>query len=137
MKQVLNEELITTLCEYIEEGVPTAYACDIIHLSENTYRNWYEQGQSDSEENKDTIYSKLYESVRESYAQFIRTSKKTITRGLPGWQGTAWWLERTNNKFMPKQEVTAGEDGKVTVVLGGKIREIKKAPDDIKYINNK
>jgi hypothetical protein len=27
---------------------------------------------------------------------------------------------------MPKQEITAGDDGKVTVVLGGKVKEVKK-----------
>ena len=37
----------------------------------------------------------------------------------------AWWLERTRPQYMPKQEITAGDDGKVTVVIGGKVREIK------------
>ena len=50
-----------------------------------------------------------------------------ITLGLLPFrqQGAAWVLERTRHDFMPKQEITAGEDGKVTVVLGGKIKDVK------------
>ena len=55
---------------------------------------------------------------------------KDIKSGRPGWQGQSWWLERTRQDFMPKQEITAGDDGKVTVVLGGKIKEIKQNYND-------
>ena len=53
-----------------------------------------------------------------------------IGSGRPGWQGKAWILERVNQKYMPKQEITAGDDGKVTVVLGGKVKSVRNSTAD-------
>ena len=121
----LNEELIKKICEVIQEGLPIKYACDLLVITQKSYENWYNQGKSDVDEDKDTIYADFFLSIKNAQATYIYEANKDIKSGRPGWQGAAWWLERTRQDFMPKQEFVA-EEGKVQVVLGGKIKEIKK-----------
>lgn len=122
----LTEELISKMADEIAEGTPICYVCDLFSVTEQSYFNWMERGQQDFENDEETIYSAFFDSIKKSYARFIIESKKRIKQGTPGWQGTAWWLERTNAKFMPKQQIQADDDGKVTVVIGGKEKNVKK-----------
>ena len=126
MATKLTDELIEQMANEIADGLPINYACDLLGISDTSYYNWMKQGEIEFNEDKDTIYSKFFGTIKKSYARFIKDAKKTIQSGKPGWQGTAWWLERTNSKFMPKQQIQADDDGKVTVVIGGKVKETKK-----------
>lgn len=122
---LLTEDLIEKMSAEIADGLPICYACDLFSVTEQSYFNWMEQGKHDFENNIDSIYATFFDSIKKSCAQFIVDAKKRIKSGIQGWQGTAWWLERTNNKFMPKQQIQADDDGKVNVIIGGKIKDIK------------
>lgn len=123
---ILNQELIDKMAAEIADGLPIVYACDLFSVTEQSYYNWMNQGKLDFESGNDTIYATFFDTIKKSCAQYIVDAKKRIHSGVQGWQGTAWWLERTNPKFMPKQQIQADDDGKVTVVIGGKEKNVKK-----------
>lgn len=123
---VLNDELIEKMCEKVRKGLTIDTVCDLFYVHETSYYGWMERGKEDiTNEQHDTIYAKFFYEIKKARAQFEDDSNDFITYGKPGWQGRAWWLERTNKKFMPKQQIQADEDGKVTVVIGGKEKKTK------------
>lgn len=124
----LNEELIAKMYDEIAEGLPVSYTCDLFGISQVSFSNWMIQGKKDSEEeNEDSIYYAFFVAIKKAQAIFVKKIGQEIRKGEQGWQGKAWWLERTRQDFMPKQQIQADDEGKVTVVIGGKP----------KYDNNK
>lgn len=121
----LTDELLEKFCEVVRDGLPICYCCDLLEIHETTYESWMNQGNEDVKAEIDSIYATFYRSIKKSYAQWIQISTNRIKQGTPGWQGTAWLLERTNSKYMPKQQIQADEDGKVNVIIGGKTKDIK------------
>lgn len=121
----LTQEIINQMCELVQEGIPTCYVCDYAGIHETTYYEWMKIGEDDALNEKESIYATFWKAIKKSCAQFIIDSTRRIKQGTPGWQGTAWILERTNQKYMPKQQITPDEDGKVNVIIGGKIKDIK------------
>lgn len=121
----LDEELIELFSQKVRKGLSFATVCDLLEIHQTTYEAWNNQGEDDDKAGIDSLYATFSRAIKKAYAQFLEDSNDFITYGKPGWQGRAWWLERTNSKFMPKQQVTADEDGKVTVVIGGKEKKIK------------
>ena len=122
----LNEELITKMAAEIAEGLPKCYTCDLFGVIESTFDLWMEKGFEDLQNEVDSLYSSLWTAIKNAHAKHISDSMKRIKKGEPGWKGTAWWLERTNVKFMPKQQIQADDDGKVNVIIGGKVKDIKR-----------
>lgn len=123
---LLNEDLIEKMSAEIADGLPKCYTCDLFGVIESTFDYWMEKGFEDYKEGIDSLYSTLWTAIKNAYARHIQESKKRIQAGAPGWQGTAWWLERTNQKFMPRQAIQPDEDGKVNVIIGGKVKDIIK-----------
>lgn len=103
---ILNEELIKNIMIEVEDGLPLNYACDLFGISAPNLTNWMKQGQSDFENERETIHAQFFKSYKKSYAKFIRDCKKRIKSGESGWQGTAWWLERTNKQFIINNDNT-------------------------------
>ena len=122
---ILNEELINQMAAEIADGLPKCYTCDLFGVIESTFDGWMERGLQDYRDEIDSIYSTLWTAIKKAHAQHINECKKKIKSGIQGWQGTAWWLERTNPFFMPKQQIQADDDGKVNVIIGGKVKDIK------------
>lgn len=118
----LNEELIENLCNELREGLPITYACDLFMVTARSFSNWMEQGKQDLDNDIESIYTQFFLKIKKSQAEYIHNANADIRSGRPGWQGAAWWLERTRSDFMPKQQIQADEDGKVTVVIGGKVK---------------
>ena len=118
----ITEELIAQFAHEIEEGLTVEYACDLLYVPQSTYHKWMERGEEDEWLGVESDYRAFMEAIKNAYAKFIKASRDRIRQGANGWQGTAWWLERTNARFMPKQQIQADEDGKVTVVIGGKAK---------------
>ena len=122
----LSSELIKQMAAEVSEGTPICYVCDLFGVIEATYHNWMKQGQDDYNNGIETLQAELFFEIKKSCATHIVEARKIIKSGKPGWQGTAWWLERTNNMFMPKQQITPDEDGKVIVQIGGKVKDVIK-----------
>ena len=124
----LNDELAEAFAQEIREGLPIQYACDLLKVGRGLYTRWMELGQAEAESeepDQENPYFRFYVAIKKAYAEFLKEAKNTIRSGRNGWQGTAWWLERTNKDFMPKQQIQADDDGKVTVVIGGKPKDMK------------
>jgi len=100
----LNNELIDALATEIEDGLPFNYACDLCEVSRSIFDEWMKQGLSDLENNVKSLHARFFVSIKKAYAKFIRDSKRKIRNGETGWQGTAWWLERTNKEFQLNAE---------------------------------
>lgn len=122
----LNEELIIKIGEKLAKGLSMTTTCDLLGITDMSISNWMKQGEKDFNEETDSLFSNLFYTIKKARAEFEEFANERIVNGVIGWQGTAWWLERTRPQYMPKQEITAGDDGKVTVVLGGKVKEVKK-----------
>ena len=123
---LITDELIEIFAREIEEGMPIQYACDLLGISHMSYLNWTKRGEEDYDAGNETVYAAFFAATKKSYARFIKKSRDLIRSGTKGWQGVCWWLERTNPMFMPKQQIQADDEGKVTVVIGGK----QKKPDN-------
>ena len=104
MNRRLDDDLIKEFCEHIEDGLPIMYCCDLCSILNQSFNNWMRQGLTDIEVEKDTVHARLFTAVKKSYARFIKASKKKIYNGDPGWQGAAWWLERTNKNFIANSD---------------------------------
>lgn len=100
----LNEELINKFAEEIEDGLPLIYTCDLFGISWQTFNNWMKQGESDRDHEVNSLTSKFFRSIKKAYAKFIKKTKQKIYNGELGWQGSAWWLERTNKNFVLNTE---------------------------------
>jgi len=125
----LNDEMIENFAKEIEEGLPIQYTCDLMGITHISYLNWMKKGEAEytayeTGEGELTLYAAFFTAIKKAYAKFVRESRNRIRSGASGWQGAAWWLERTNQVFMPKQQIQADEDGKVTVVIGGKQKNV-------------
>ena len=129
----LNEELIKNMYEVIKEGLPVRYACDLLYITQPSFDNWMNKGEEDiKQEIYDSLHAQFFITIKNAQATYVYEANKDIKSGRPGWQGAAWWLERTRQDFMPKQMIQADEDGKVTVVIGGKPKKTNKDDDNNK-----
>lgn len=122
----LNEELIQQMAALCKDGLPIIYCCDNLGITKMSHSNWMKQGEMDFEAEIDSLFCSYFYTIKKAQSEFVHESLLDIRSGRPGWQGVAWALERTRQDFMPRQEIKAGDDGKVQVVLGGKLKEIKK-----------
>lgn len=122
----LTEELIANIYDELSEGTPVKYVCDYFGINDTTYYGWLKQGEEDDKSDVESLYAAFYNSIKKACAAYVISARKKVQAGAPGWQGTAWWLERTKNDFMPKQQIQADEDGKVIVNIGGKVKDVVK-----------
>lgn len=122
---ILDRQTIDGFSAEVREGLPLIYVCDIMRIPRSNYVQWMEAGQADENAGRESVYREFSTAVKQAYAEFVKDTKAVIRKGQPGWQGTAWWLERTNRDFMPKQQIQADDDGRVTVVIGGKAKDVK------------
>lgn len=125
----LNDELISKMAIKISEGLPIPYTCGLFGVVEHSFYNWMKQGEEDFKNEVESLYSSFFHAIKKAQSEYVDNAGRDIRSGRNGWQGAAWWLERTRQDFMPKQEIKAGDDGRVTVVLGGKVKDIRK--DDL------
>jgi len=124
----LTEELIDTMASKLRKGLPISSCCDLLGITDMSHSNWMRQGEEDYKANIDSLFADYFYTIKKSRAEFEEAALEDIRSGRPGWQGCAWVLERTNQKYMPKQEVVA-EEGKVNVIIGGKVKEVKRSDD--------
>ena len=130
----LSGELIESICAEIRDGLPITYSCDLFGITKMSFSNWMRRGEADYEaEDYESLYAQFFYGIKKAQAEYVKSAKKEIRSGRVGWQGEAWWLERTRHDFMPKQAIeTNSEDGRVTVVLGGKVKSVSKEEAEAK-----
>lgn len=122
----LNDDVINALATEIEDGMPFKYACDLCEITHKLFDEWLKQGQADAEDQADTIYAKFFLSIKKAYGRFVKDSKRRIRNGESGWQGTAWWLERTNKEFQMNTENTQVTEN---IIVNTKMKSLRKDKD--------
>lgn len=98
-KAKLNDELIENMKVEVENGLPFNYVCDLFQVHHHSFGAWMKQGETDFDQEIDTIYAKFYCEIKKSYARYIRHTMNRIKKGEEKWQSLCWWLERTNKEF--------------------------------------
>ena len=98
-QSILNDKLIENMVVEVEDGLPFSYTCDLFSVSHQRFGEWMKQGENDFLNDIESIYAKLYNEMKKAYAKYIRHAKIRIKKGESGWQGEAWFLERTNKEF--------------------------------------
>lgn len=127
----LSDQLIYDMVLKIKTGLPVKYVCDMFGITKMSHDNWMEKGEADFNNEVDSIYAQYFYQIKKAHAEYIEMALNTMMQLPKNWTAIAWWLERTDKSFMPKQQIeTNTDDGKVTVVLGGKIKDFKKEKDD-------
>lgn len=121
----LNEELIELMHSKLKKGLPISSCCDLLMITQPSHNNWVRQGEQDLADGIDSLFAQYFLMIKKGRAEFEESALEDIRNGKPGWQGAAWVLERTNNKYMPRQEFDAGPDAKVNVIIGGKVKDLK------------
>ena len=88
----ISEEILADILKYIDGGNKVQHACAAAGTTRQTFENWETKA----------------EQGKEPYVSFLGTIKKArakakcelvmeIGQGVPGWQGKAWVLERTDS----------------------------------------
>lgn len=121
----LNEELISLMASKLKKGLPVSSCCDLLGITQPSYNNWMRQGEEDAANDIDSLFCAFFLAIKKARAEFEESALEDIRLGNRGWQGAAWILERTSSRYVPKQEIDAGPDGKVNVIIGGKVKEVK------------
>lgn len=120
----LNEELINRFYEELSEGLPVRYCCGLLGITEAIFSIWMRDGEDDFVNERETLKSEFFKTIKKAQAEYVREAHKRIKKGEQGWQGQAWWLERTRQDFMPKYE--SQDIGKEKVVVKFDVPKSKK-----------
>ncbi len=103
----LNEGVIKTVVNLLQEGCYAKVAAETVGINEKTYYDWINKGERDLEGNKETIYSKFCKSIKEARANGECILFKTliqIAKEKRDWTGLAWALERMYPQRYSKHE---------------------------------
>lgn len=107
----LTPEVLKTICDGIEEGLPQKYAAARAGVGESTFYHWLKLGR----EAKSGKYREFLESIKLAEAECIRVNTMFIqVAAKDSWQAAAWLLERRFPKDYARTEKLehSGLDGK-------------------------
>jgi hypothetical protein len=92
----LNEDVIEKTKKFLVAGNYANVVVQYLGIDESTYYRWMQKGKVDIENNKDTIYSKFFKTVKESEAEAEMINIQRIQKASQDgtWQAAAWYLER-------------------------------------------
>lgn len=114
----LTPEIQKEIGNYILAGSPLKFAAEASGITERTFYNWLEQGETA----KSGMYKEFYDYIKECKAKSVQLHLKLITKSANdgNWQASAWILERRffehfgrRDKIDMKAEVDAKITGKL------------------------
>jgi hypothetical protein len=84
-------EIIERIAEAINFGLTNEEVCELVGIEAHTLVNWYKD-------------SEFFSATKRAAATRLVKRLKRIERGEPGWQGTAWIVERLmSNRHSPPE----------------------------------
>jgi hypothetical protein len=96
----LTPEVIDALCSAALEGLPRAVMAMRAGVCKMTFHNWLSAAEADdpSDLHREFLYR-----LEKAEAEYAAARMERIHGGEPGWQGSAWGLERgpLRNYFAP------------------------------------
>jgi hypothetical protein len=91
----LTKELQEELCKHLRSGCYQNIACDLVGISEETFRNWRKWGR-----NGDPRYKDFFEAIKKASAHPFDVALSAIFGAIDkgDWKAAAWFLERRRPK---------------------------------------
>ncbi len=86
----LTPELATALCQLVKDGLPMVRAAEHEGIHYSTFKRWQTR--------KGEPYEAFSASLKKAKAEAQKQSIAVIRSGAQGWQGEAWYLERSDPK---------------------------------------
>ncbi len=86
----LTTELATALCQLVKDGLPMVRAAEHEGIHYSTFKRWQTR--------KGEPYEAFSASLKKAKAEAQKQSIAVIRSGAQGWQGEAWYLERSDPK---------------------------------------
>lgn len=105
----ITDEMIEILIGCVKTGLPLCKAAQVVRITHRTLDNWLKTGEDniDSDDKSKHKYIKLFLGLKEAESSAITRLLTRVEGGAPGWQGSAWILERRWwQEFAKKQSVS-------------------------------
>ncbi|HWI50122.1 MAG TPA: hypothetical protein VNU45_18075 [Rummeliibacillus sp.] len=90
----LTEEISKAIIDDVRASLSINYAAEANDQPRATIWSWIDHGRIDREAGKSTIFSKFSAGIKRARADYVHEAIQDVRAGKPGWQGTAWLLER-------------------------------------------
>ncbi len=109
--RALTDEMQAVILDAIRAGMHLTPACDLAGISQDTIRYWRRLCESGAEHAQ--VYADFFGRIKRAPAVAEARALDAITRGEPGWQSRAWFLERRFPKrWAVRKEPEPGRDVK-------------------------
>jgi len=97
----LTEERIEKIIRFIKIGTPIKEACIAVGISEQTYYNWKNRGETA----KSGKYLEFFESIKKAECEsIVRDLTNIEKKAQEDWKASAWRLERRHPQLFGKRE---------------------------------
>ena len=136
----VDDELIEDIAQAVRAGNFIKTACEYVGIDESTYYRYMKLGKQDVEDNKDTIYSKFYKTLKKARATAETRNVAVINQASEeSWQASAWWLERSfpDRWGKRKMDVNANLTGDLHHQHEGELTEVKEYDKETKELLTK
>lgn len=91
----LTPEIQKQIIDAFRAGALVNTACDLVGIARETFYAWLDRGESEVS----GVYREFSDTIKRVRSECQIEALKTIRSGSIGWQGEAWFLERS----FPKQ----------------------------------
>ena len=118
-KLKLTEELISKLYKIIEAGNYAIHACQAVGISNTSYYDWLKQGELDSSNSEETIFSSFFDAIKQAEGKAIVFHMDCIHKagGEGNWQASMTWLERRFPDLFGRRTVEPVIENKILIQL--------------------
>jgi len=139
-KIAVDEDLIDDICSVIKAGNYIKTACEYAGIDESTFYRYMKLGEQDVKDEKDSVYSEFYKSVKKARSTAEVRNVAVINKASKeSWQASAWWLERSFPDRWGRKAISVEADltGNLKHQHEGEIKDVKKYDDETKELLQK
>jgi hypothetical protein len=105
--EIINQELIDTICNAIRMGVFVETAACFAGISKETWHAWLKKGAKEP----DSIYKHFSDSILKASADAIMRKVNYVDKAAAtDWRAAAWHLERLSDRFAQKAVIKHEDD---------------------------
>jgi hypothetical protein len=84
--------------EAVARGLPRRHAAALAGVTYQCVKGWMQRGRKGIEP-----YAAFVALLEKADAEAVDAAVRRVRAGEPGWQGSAWWLERRHPRLFPRQ----------------------------------
>ena len=130
----ISHELALAFCALVESGMPIGRCCDLLHITESSYRRWVDKAKAGEEP--------YIGFVRMLAAADARKTARLLSgieeQGKKDWKALAWILERSNKEEFGKTskvDVSHQVSGKVQVEALARLPDNQRKDKNVRVID--